>query len=79
MTCIIFLKHFIQKVNVSISTRLYYAHLPSTTMTSFVEKQLHLLEIEHLAEIDEKNFETANLSLKVLQRQVLLHSRWQVF
>ena len=37
-------------------------------MTTFVEKQLHLLEIEHLAEVEEKNFEAANLSTKILQR-----------
>ena len=45
---------------------------PSTPMTAFVEKQLHLLEIEHLAEVEEKNFEAANLSLKILQRFELL-------
>ena len=41
---------------------------PRTTMASFVDKQLHLLEIEHLSEIEERNFETSNLSIKVLQR-----------
>ena len=41
-------------------------------MAAFVEKQLHLLEIEHLAEVEEKNFEASNLSTKILQRFVVL-------
>jgi len=41
-------------------------------MTAFVEKQLHLLEIEHLAEVEEKNFEASNLSTKILQRSVII-------
>ncbi|CAK8683282.1 unnamed protein product [Clavelina lepadiformis] len=40
-------------------------------MTDFVEKQLNLLEVEHLAEIDENNTERANLSVKILQRRGL--------